>query len=199
MTTPEIPWIVVVLVALCFPFLNNLLDAVGGSFAMLFSEARRRELICRIAFKQSVDVAYIFAIPAYTLLLVLTGASHHGTWYTLAVMAGWAVVRELLLWLVKRRSADPTVAADTGRFFRSLFLLCTLLSGPLAVIPFVAPGWVPTVTTVLLASFAGIALLTYLIKSYKLFLTPKFSHISSFLYLCGLDLLPIAVVAYLLV
>lgn len=199
MCPPEIPWIVVALVALCFPFLTNLLDAVGGSFSMLFSEARRRELVCRINFKQSVDVTYIFALLAYTLLLVVSGASHHGTWYTLGVLAGWAILREVILFVVKKRSVNPTVAADTGRFFRSIFILCTLLSGPVAVLPFAAPDTVPVVTTAILGGFAGIALLTYLIKSYKVFLTPKFSHISSLLYLCGLDLLPIAGAVYLLV
>ena len=198
MQAPEIPWVAVVLVALCFPFLTNLLQAIGGSFAMLFSEARRRELFCRINFKQSVDVAYVLFIPAYSLVVLLSGVSPHGFWRIFGVLVGWAVVREAILFLVRRRSGDPT-AADTGRFFRSIFVLCTLFSLPVTLLPWIAPTWVPEVSSVVVAVVAGISLLTYLYKSYKAFLSPKFSHISSFLYLCGLDLLPIVVVVKLLV
>ena len=197
MQAPEIPWVALVLVALCFPFLTNLLQAIGGSFAMLFSEARRRELICRIGFKQSVDLAYILAIPAYTLVVLLSGLSPHGFWRVFGVIVGWAVVREVILFFLRRRDGTPTIA-DTGRLFRSVFLLCTLFSAPLAALPWVAPGWVPGISSVIAANIAVIALLTYLYKSYKAFLSPKFSHISSFLYLCGLDLLPIAVAVYFL-
>ena len=198
MQSPEIPWVAVVLVALCFPFLNNLIQAVGGSFAMLFSEARRRELVCRINFKQSVDVTYGLFIPTYSLVLLLSGASPHGFWYILGVLTGWAVLREVILFFLRRRSNTP-VTADTGRFFRSVFVLCTLFSLPVTLLPWMAPGWVPGVSSVMVAVLAGISLLTYLFKSYKAFLSPKFSHISSFLYLCGLDLLPIVVVVKLLV
>ena len=198
MQAPEIPWVAVVLVALCFPFLTNLLQAIGGSFAMLFSEARRRELVCRINFKQSVDVTYILFVPAYSLVVLLSGISPHGFWRIFGVLVGWAVIREVILFLLRRRSGDPT-AADTGRFFRSVFVLNTLFSLPVTLLPWIAPGWVPGVSSVVVAVLAGISLLTYLYKSYKAFLSPKFSHISSFLYLCGLDLLPIVVVVKLLV
>ena len=198
MHAPEIPWIVLVLVTLCFPFLNNLIDAIGGSLGMLFSEARRRELICRIGFKQSVDLTYALFLPVYGLVIRFSSVSPYGTWRILAVLYGWAAVRELILFALRRRCEGPTVA-DTGRFFRSVFVLCTLFSLPICALPWIAPAWVPSVSVPLLDAILGIALLTYLIKSYKLFLSPKFSHISSFLYLCGLDLLPIVVVVYLLV
>lgn len=198
MSAPEVPWVALVLVALCFPFLTNILQAIGGSFAMLFSEARRRELVCRINFKQSVDVAYILFIPTYALVLFLSGVSPHSFWRILGVLVGWAVLREVILFFLRRRSGDPTTA-DTGRFFRSIFVLCTLFSLPVTLLPWLAPSWVPGVSSVVVAAVAGISLLTYIYKSYKAFLSPKFSHISSFLYLCGLDLLPIVVVVTLLV
>ncbi len=198
MSAPEVPWVALVLVALCFPFLTNILQAIGGSFAMLFSEARRRELVCRINFKQSVDVAYILFIPTYALVLFLSGVSPHSFWRILGVLVGWAVLREVILFFLRRRSGDPTTA-DTGRFFRSIFVLCTLFSLPVALLPWLAPSWVPGMSSVVVAAVAGISLLTYIYKSYKAFLSPKFSHISSFLYLCGLDLLPIVVVVTLLV
>lgn len=198
MSAPEVPWVALVLVALCFPFLTNILQAIGGSFAMLFSEARRRELVCRINFKQSVDVAYILFIPTYSLVLFLSGVSPHSFWRILGVLVGWAVLREVILFFLRRRSGDPTTA-DTGRFFRSIFVLCTLFSLPVTLLPWLAPSWVPGVSSVVVAAVAGISLLTYIYKSYKAFLSPKFSHISSFLYLCGLDLLPIVVVVTLLV
>ncbi len=198
MQAPEIPGVALVLVALCFPFLTNIIQAVGGSFAMLFSEARRRELVCRINFKQSVDVSYVLFIPAYALVLYLSGVSPHSYWYILGVLAGWVVVREVILFFARRRSGSPTLA-DTGRFFRSIFVLCTLFSLPVALLPWLAPTWVPGVSSVVVAVIVGISLLTYIYKSYKAFLSPKFSHISSFLYLCGLDLFPIVVVVTLLV
>lgn len=198
MSAPEVPWVALVLVALCFPFLTNILQAIGGSFAMLFSEARRRELVCRINFKQSVDVAYILFIPTYALVLFLSGVSPHSFWRILGVLVGWAVLREVILFFLRRRSGDPTTA-DTGRFFRSIFVLCTLFSLPVTLLPWLAPSWVPGMSSVVVAAVAGTSLLTYIYKSYKAFLSPKFSHISSFLYLCGLDLLPIVVVVTLLV
>lgn len=198
MYAPETPWVLVILAALCFPFLPNLIYAVGGSVGMLFSDARRRELLCRTRFKQSVDLAYILALPAFTLLLVLSGASRHGFWYTLAVMAGWAVARELAVVLLSRRGVNTTLA-DTARLFRSCFLLATLLCIPAGLMIWLVPASVPGITAPAVAAAAGILLLTYVFNSYKLFLSPKFSHFISFLYLCGLDLLPIAVVVQFLV
>lgn len=198
MYAPETPWVLVILAALCFPFLQNLIYAVGGSVRMLFSDARRRELLCRTRFKQSVDLAYFLALPAFSLLLVLSGASIHGFWYALAVMAGWAVARELVAGLIRRRRTDPTLA-DTARLFRSCFVLATLLSIPIGLAIWLFPASVPSITAPAIAIAGAVMLMTYTFTAYKLFLTPKFSLYFSFLYLCALDLLPIVVVVKLLV
>ena len=195
---PILPWVVGLSAIATILFLPNILYAVEGGIGIFLSEARRREVMSDNSFKRGADIAFFIAVPCYALLLTATRASAHSFWQTLLILSLWLLLREAAFRIMGWFRQDAEIA-ESGRYFRTVFLLATVGSLPALLVAQLIPASVPGFSSIYIAVIAAGALFAYLFKSYTVILRPGFSHFFSFLYLCAFDVIPIAVVVKLLV
>ena len=184
-----------VAVLLCF---NRLLTALQGFVACLHGLNGTHEMLGNAYVCDSVRMLFLLLLPFLALVLVVTGISAFGYFWTLAALFGLWLFRKLVYltvgWLTSRPHAVRSVERTGYAFAVPMILLASLAAVLVWLVPdtprWLSWGWVGLV--------AVVAYVLYVRRSFSLILTAGFSPFFWVLYLCGLEILPFCVVVNIL-
>jgi len=174
-------------------FYNNVVCAVEGAFLSLFFPSRAREMMEDSYFKRSCVISFLISIPLFAFCLTTCGISNLNFADTTLLLVILFAVRWLSDFLLSTFDNNYKILEET-RYSNFTFVLITLFTIPALIYTLVtgisnsliAQIWVGSVTVI----FVIARYFTLLQKIFSL----KFSLFFTFLYLCGLKILPIAVV-----
>lgn len=176
---------------------RSVASAVGGSLSQILSTVKKNELATDRFFRSSSTYVFLLAIPIYALTLHTT-CSDLGIGTISAILAGYFIFRTCA-YALAGIVGDGKAASDGFYAARSLFILLAIVSLPAAVLPFLFPVNGKGAACFWLAAVAIAAGILIAISGWKTIRSLKFSFVFSFLYLCGLEILPIIAAVKVLV
>lgn len=186
------PFVLAGLIIAALVFSRRIVYGVAGSAAILFTPANRSDLSDGLAFRKDANLTMAFCIPVLSLILVLTGVSRQNIAVTAAAISAYLLL-QIAAYKFTGTFSNPDCNDSGMTRGRSIFILFTAVLMPAAIIAAssasgisFAAGYVATV--------ALPAFLLFAISSLRSFFSFRFSFIFSFLYLCGIQLLPLAVI-----
>lgn len=192
-------WFCIALLLFAVMRFTRIATAIAGSCAMFGGEVRMNETLQSHFTCNSMAITYLLCIPFYAVFFTLSGISIHGFWLVLAIMAGYFILRYLVMAGIRViNKADDTMDVIGKLGFAAfiiigVFLFAILLAKRL--FPVISDDVCGTATLVVTVTVMSI----YLLRERKIFLGSRFSHFFWFLYLCAFEILPICVVAKALV
>jgi len=179
-------------------FFNNITTAVGGAVVSIFSPVRAREYKDDPSFKRSSLISFLIAIPLFAFCLVTCKITSLNFFSTVLVLVVFTLTRYLTDALLAGLDSSYKVMEEASCSNNS-FVVVSILSIP-AVIYFLLVE--PSSNILSLIWIGGLSTFFVIIRYFALlrkFFTMKFSRFFTFLYLCGLKILPIAVAVKVLV
>ena len=194
-TLPD-PYVLAFLLAdavLLLLFYERLLAALRGGFACLHSTYSTQEMLGNNYLSSSVNGISLLFLPLFSQTLVLVEISRLGFWWTLVVLVGLRLLRELVYLLVGWLSSRRTAFRHIETVSHAIALMVMVAALPTFLLGWLAPsipvlaGWIWLVATVA----AGVVV--YVWRASAIILQTRFSSYFWVLYLCGLELLPICV------
>lgn len=186
--TEYIPFVLAGLIVAVLVFSRQIIYGVAGSAAILFTPANRSDLAEGLSFKKAANITTLFCIPAAALILVLTGISRQDL-STTAIAIGAYLLLQILACRFTDCFANPD-SNDSGMVRgRSIFILFTVVSIPAAIISATGGKSFAYGYTVAVASIAA---MLFAFSSFRTIFSSRFSYFFSFLYLCGIQFLPLA-------
>lgn len=191
-----IPFILAGLIIATLVLSRQIVYGVTGSAAILFTPANRSDLSEGLSFKKAANITMALCIPVLSLILVLTGTSGRSIIITAAAISAYLLLQIAFHRFTGIFSNPECNDSGTARN-RSIFILFTTVLIPSAIIAASAPGGKAFAAGYVVA-LAVPAVLLYAISSLKTFFSSRFSFFFSFLYLCGIQLLPLAVIIKIL-
>lgn len=184
--------------AMIIVFFRQIAMSVAGSFVAMFSENRREAFFNDASYNSLATMTTLLLIPMYAFVLFYCRLGSQTYWIILAAVAALFIYRaamfSLLQWINGAEQID-----EIRKFSASTFILLMSLSLPVFIISYLFPGMDPKVAGIYLAVVASLCLIPYLAIATRKILSIKFSRFFCFLYLCVLEILPIAVVVKLIV
>ncbi len=193
--------VIIMLLAIAFlaiVLFRRVAATLAGSFILLFSDARKDDVLKDNSRNVTAFLITVLLIPVYSYILTVTGVSTHDVWMTLVVLVSLFVFRALLFLVLSVSEGGGFVSemrSDSDSTFILLMTLSLPAYIPVAVFHSAGQGF----SAVYLAIVAAVCIAVYLIKCFRRIISSRFSLFFCFLYLCTLEILPIAVVVKLLV
>lgn len=178
-------------------FFRHITYAVSGSAILLFTPGTHLDLNDGVSFNNAANITVMICIPVISICLVMVGISRLSTIGTVAVTASYVFLQILFIWIARFFSEVETKGADLVQA-RSIFILSTLLCVPAAILTFAFPNVGKSISCVYIPVVAALAAVYYAISSCTTILKLRFSYFFTFLYLCGVQLLPLAATVKLL-
>jgi len=179
-------------------FFNNVMFAVEGAFVSIFSPVRARDYKDDPYFKRSGILSFIIAIPLFAFCLTTCGISKLNFWPTTLVILAFTAVRYLSAAIPSSINHNYKMMEEV-RASNSAFVLVSILSIPAVIYCLIVTPQSNIVQEIWIGS---ITLFFVIIRYFGLlhnFFALKFSQFFTFLYLCGLKIIPIAVAVKVLV
>ncbi|NLX40612.1 MAG: DUF4271 domain-containing protein [Bacteroidales bacterium] len=187
--------VVASLLVLFIIFNRRVINATFCSFSVLTDKRKIREVFNENYNNVSIRVTFLICLPLLSFILCRSGVAAHGFLLTLAAFAGFFLFKQLsflvMSWLWGKKEAVQSVY----RLNFSTAIIVTLTSLPVPVILRIVPDMGHIVVLICLGVIFLVWYLLYLIKSMRIFISSGFSHFLGFLYLCGLELLPVILLA----
>lgn len=168
------------------------------SFMLLFSESRKDEVLNDSNFAKMSFVTTLLLIPAYSYIIYSSGVGTRGLVVTIMLVASLLLFR-LVTFRLMAWAGNDSGLIDLKRQSDSTFILLMTVSLPVYLAYMAFPSAYHQFASIYLAAVAAICLLVYLSICLKTIKSSRFSHFFCFLYLCILEILPIAVVVKILV
>jgi|GEM_PF-2209569 hypothetical protein len=196
---PAVLWIFIALIVIVLIMFKRWSTGVVGSFFLLSGSKRSQELFGENYYLESSMLALIVGIPFYAFTLVYTGVSRYTLEWTFVVLVALLVFRLLAFriagWLSNRRNEFKMA----GNYRTGIFLCILYVSLLVLLVKAFFPNMGPGTAAIMLGIAASVGIIVYFIQNYRIFISSGVSHIFWFLYLCGLEILPIGVVVKVLV
>lgn len=187
-----VPIVSAVFLVILILFYNNVTCAVEGAIMSVFSPGRAREMMEDSFFKRSCIISFIISVPLFSFCLTTCGVSHFSLTETILIFVILFVVRYLSDVLLSTFDDGYKVLEET-RYSNFTFVIITLASIPALIYTLVTGFSYSVFPDIWIGVVASIFVIVRLFTVLRKFLSLKFSHFFTFLYLCGLKILPIAV------
>ena len=184
--------------ALMIVFFRQLAMSVAGSFVAMFSENRREAFFNDASYDSLATMTTVLLIPMYAFVLFYCGLGPRTYWAILCAITALFIYRWAMFGLLKWINGAEQID-EIRKFSGSSFILMMALSLPIFIVSYIFPGMDQKVSGIYLAIIASACILPYLTIATKKILSIKFSRFFCFLYLCVLEILPIAVVVKIIV
>lgn len=178
-------------------FFRHISYAVSGSMLLLFTPGTHSDLNDGVSFNRAANITALICIPAVSICLVQSGISRLSTIGTVILTASYVFLQIIFIWVARFFSEEETREAGLIQA-RSVFILFTLLCVPAAILAFAFPNVGKSISCVYIPVVAALAAVYYAISSCTTILKLRFSYFFTFLYLCGVQLLPLAATVKLL-
>ena len=184
--------------ALTIVFFRQIALSVAGSFVAMFSENRRDDIFNDASYGQLSTMTTLLLVPMYAFVLFYSSLGNRSYWIILASLALLLLYRRAMFSLMTGINASDRVG-EIKNFSDSIFIMMMSLSLPVFIVSYLFPGMSHAVPAIYLAVVATICLIPYFVIACKKAVAIKFSRYFCFLYLCILEILPIAVVVKIIV
>ena len=184
--------------ALTIVFFRQIAMSVAGSFVALFSENRRDDIFNDVSYGQLSTMTMLLLVPMYAFVLFYSSLGSRTYWIILATLAALFLYRRAMFALLGWINATEGVR-EIRNFSDSIFIIMMSLSLPIFIISYLFGNIGSTIPAVYLAVVASVCLIPYLVIACRKILSIKFSRFFCFLYLCVLEILPIAVAVKIIV
>lgn len=188
----------IVVAVMAIVFFRQVAGTFLKSFELLFSENRRDEVLDDSSYGYLAALTIMLLIPAYSFLLKATGASTRSFWITMAVIASFILFRSLMFAIMAWVGGDYGLNS-LKRHSDSTFILMMAISLPIYLVSILLPEDRQALPVTCIIIIAALCFLTYLVAGTKRIMSSRFSRFFCFLYLCTLEILPMAVVVKILV
>ena len=180
------------LLTLILLFFDNIVSSVTMALTMPFSDRRRREMLTSSYHKRSGVISFLISVPAMAFSLHISGVSHVGFVGTLIAVLALVLVQNTTMVLLSSMARDFP-ASEEIRIGDSFFIIFSLLVFLLAIVSQAFRNCPAEAVRTIFFVLLSILLTIRTIYLSRAIISLKFSHFFTFLYLCGLKLLPIAV------
>lgn len=190
--------LIISVVALAIIFFRQVASTFLNSYVLVFSENRKDEILNDSNFGKMSFLTILLLIPSYAFVIYSSGVSTRSLFITILVIASLLLFR-LVTFRLMAWAGNDSGMIDLKRHSDSVFILFMTVSLPVYLISLAFPAVYHSVASYYLAAVALAGLLVYLPASFKTIKSSRFSHFFTFLYLCILEMLPIAMVVKILV
>ena len=187
--------VVASLLVLFIIFNRRVINATFGSFSVLTDKRKIREVFNENYNNVSIRVTFLICLPLLSFIFCRSGVAAHGFLLTLAAFAGFFLFKQLSFLIMSWLWGKKEAVQNVYRLNFSATIMVTLTSLPVPVILRIIPDMGHIVVLICLGVIFLVWCLLYLIKSMGIFISSGFSHFLGFLYLCGLELLPVILLA----
>ena len=167
-------------------------SAVAGSYYMVTSDNRRRSLFNDTGYKVSAMICLAILTPVFSWMLVKSGISSVGFWRTFAATAAFILYHPAILAIVAWVHGKGELLSLNHVLVGAMVLLMAI-SLPIGLFFALLHGVSPIVPSVLAALAAALCLIPYYRCAAAGIAERKFSLLFNILYICGLEILPLAV------
>ena len=179
-------------------FFNSIMYSVEGVFVSFLSPSRARDYKDDPAYKRAGIISFLISIPLFAFCLTNCGISRLPFGQTTIVLTAFTLIRIFADIIPGTINPNYKIQSETMAS-NSAFVLISLLSIPAAIYYLILHPdsnmfpkiWIGIVCTI----FVSIRYFSV----WKNFFSLKFSRFFTFLYLCGLKILPISVAVKVLV
>lgn len=172
--------------------------SVGASFIALFSPNRRDDIFGDTYFVRKSFLTTVLLLPVFAYVIYATGLSVINFWLTMTVVAALLLVRKLNF-AVLGKTVTGDCIQEVQRVSDCSTVIFMTLTLPLYLV-FLSVG-VEGVgfCRIYLAILGAILLLPYTSLAIRKIISSGFSLFFTFLYLCALEILPLAVAVKVLI
>jgi hypothetical protein len=172
-------------------FNRRVINATFCSFLVLTDKRKIREVFNENYNNVSIRVTFLICLPLLSFILCRAGVAIHGFLLTLAALVVFFIFKQLsflaMSWLWGKKETVQTVY----RLHFAAMIMVTLTSILVPITLRIIPDMGHIAVLVCLGLIFIVWYLLYLIKCIGIFISSGFSHFLGFLYLCGLELLPV--------
>lgn len=192
-----LPLITALTAIVILAFFRHISYAVSGSILLLFTPGTHSDLNDGVSFNRAANITAMISVPAVSICLVMAGISRLSIIGTVIVTASYVFLQIIFIRIA--RFFNDEDAREAGLIqARSVFILFTLLCMPAAILASAFSTVGKSISCVYIPIVAAIAAVYYAISSGTRILKLRFSYFFTFLYLCGVQLLPLAATVKLL-
>ncbi len=187
------PLVAAILLVVILLFFRTLAEALVGSAEILFSRRSLSNIAHGPAFRLTTTITATLCIPTLAVILVATGISTLTVVQAIIVFLSYLALQQILNHL-SAQIVGREVPFRTFKLQRSMLILITAAALPTLIIPIAGLGgglWA-SVAAIYLAIVFLAAAIRYVIAVLMLIPEMRFSYFFTFLYLCGVELLPLA-------
>ncbi len=187
--------IVASLLLLLIIFNRRVIHGIFCSFSVLTDKRKIREVFNEHYNNVSIRVTFLICLPLLSFIICRSGVAKYGFLLTLAAFVAYFLFKQLsfliIAWLWGQKEAVQTIY----RLNFAATIMVALTSLPVPVILRFMPDMAHITVLICLGAIFLVWYLIYLVKSVAIFISSGFSHFLGFLYLCGLELLPVILLA----
>jgi hypothetical protein len=187
--------VVASLLVLFIIFNRRVINATICSFLVLTDKRKIREIFNENYNNVSIQVTFLICLPLLSFILCRSGVAAHGFLLTLVVFIGFFIFKQLSFWMMSWLWGKKETVLTVYRLHLAAMIMVTLISILVPVTLRIIPEMGHIVVLICLGVIFLVWCLLYLIKSMGIFISSGFSHFLGFLYLCGLELLPVILLA----
>lgn len=188
-----LPLAAAILLVVILLFFRTLSEALAGSAEILFVRRGPSNIAHGPAFRLTVTLTAVLCVPTLSVILVATGISTLTFVQAILVFPAYLALRQILNHFAVQ-IVGREIPRSVFKLQRSMLILITATALPALIIPLARPGggiWA-SVAAIYLAIIFLAAAIRYVIAVLKIIPEMRFSYFFTFLYLCGVELLPLA-------
>lgn len=179
------------LIVVILLFFDNISSSIRMSFLTLFSESRRREYLSTPFNRRSSVISFIISVPVIAYALDFTGISEVGFGNACLTVASLIAVQIITTVLLGRMSGEYEVYEEM-RLLGCCFVIMASVLFLLSLIKVALPESSPQAFRIAFLIVFGLLVLIRLAYLVRRVSAMKFSLCFTFLYICGLKILPVA-------
>lgn len=187
--------IVASLLLLFIIFNRRVIHGTFCSFSVLTDKRKIREVFNEHYNNVSIRVTFLICLPLLSFIICRSGVAEYGFLLTLAAFVAYFLFKQLafliIAWLWGQKEAIQTI-------YRLHFAAATMVALTSLPVPVIL-RFLPDIGDIPVLICLGVIFLVwyilYLVKAVGIFISSGFSHFLCFLYLCGLELLPVILLA----
>ena len=176
-------------------FNRRVINAAFCSFLVLTDKRKIREVFNENYNIVSIRITFLICIPLLSFILFRSGSAAHGFLLTMAAFAGFFLLKQISFLIMAWLWGKKEVVQIVYRLNFAAVIMVTLTSIPVPVMLRIFPDMGHIVVLICLGVIFLVWHLLYLVKCVGIFISAGFSHFLGFLYLCGLELLPVILLA----
>lgn len=185
-------WAVIALIFFCLIFRNQTFVYLSWAGNFLRTPVKRTYYDTSPSVRYGLPLSMLLLIPLAAYLVYGTSTVEAPYYLILAIIAGYFVLRFLIMAGIAYVSGKSELAAVLNRSSSVGFMIVTALFCILLIVGMYLPGIYPVITGEAAFCLAGVLAFLYLVELLRIFFSFREPLLLTILYLCTLEILPAA-------